>query len=219
MELQKIGILWDMDGVLIDSAEPHYVSWVQTLAEYKIPFSRQLFDATFGMNNEGILNHLLGYKSPPHIVDEISERKETAYRQATLGIIQLLPGVRDWLDYFLQAGVPQAVSSGAPQQNIDAMICDLQLESYFQSSTSGFALPSKPDPAVFLLNARQIGVPPERCVVIEDAIAGVEGALSAGMKCIAVTTTHPAGCLQAADLVVNRLDEMSASQVLSLFAE
>jgi beta-phosphoglucomutase-like phosphatase (HAD superfamily) len=226
MNILQIGILWDMDGVLIDSAEAHFAAWTRVLADYHIPYSREFFDATFGMNNEGILNRLplppgrgLGDKSAPNIIAEIIERKESAYRQEALGKTLLLPGVRDWLDYFFQVGVPQAVTSGAPQQNIDTTISELKLQQYFQSSISGFNLPSKPDPAVFLLNARQIGVPPARCIVIEDAIAGLEGALSAGMKCIAVTTTHLASSLQAADLVVDRLDEFPPSQVISLFAE
>jgi len=217
MDIHQIAILWDMDGVLIDSGEPHFVAWVQTLADYKIAYPRATFNATFGMNNGGILEYIFGYRISPELEMEISERKEASYRQAAVGNTHLLPGVKVWLDYFLEAGVPQAVTSGAPQENIDTMIRELQLQGYFGSTISGYYLPSKPDPEVFLLNARQIGIPPGQCIVIEDAVAGVQGALSAGMKCIAVTTTHPAGNLQAADMVVDRLDEIHPSRVLSLF--
>jgi beta-phosphoglucomutase len=79
----------------------------------------------------------------------------------------------------------------------------------FEAIVSGFDLPGKPDPAVFLKAAHLIGVPPERCVVFEDAIAGVESAKRAGMKCAAVATTNLAHALKGADVVVERLDELS----------
>ena len=74
---------------------------------------------------------------------------------------------------------------------------------------SGTGLPSKPDPAVFLTAAERIGVTPQHCVVMEDALAGVGAARKAGMRCIAVTTTNPAEALQAADIVVTTLDQLS----------
>ena len=95
-----------------------------------------------------------------------------------------------------------------PDMIIDALIDELQIRPYFSAVVSAFSLPSKPDPAVFLEAARQIGVPPNHCIVIEDAIPGVEAAHRAGMKCIAVTITNPREDLSIADIIVDSLEEL-----------
>jgi beta-phosphoglucomutase-like phosphatase (HAD superfamily) len=96
---------------------------------------------------------------------------------------------------------------------------ELGMRSYFVAVASGASLPGKPDPAVFLLAAELIGVAPERCVVVEDAVAGVEAAKRGGMRCIAVTTTNPAQELQDADFVVERLNELPEKEFARLFQE
>lgn len=204
----KRGVLWDMDGVLVNTGEFHYQAWSQTLAEREIPFTREQFQATFGMNNAGILEVILGQALEPDLVAAISDRKERLFRQAVKGHAHLLPGVRAWLDRLDGWGFRQAIASSAPPANIDALVDELGIRSYFAAIVSGFDLPGKPDPAVFLKTAGLIGVPPERCVVVEDAVAGVEAARRAGMKCVAVTTTNPAHALQGADIVVERLDAL-----------
>jgi HAD superfamily hydrolase (TIGR01509 family) len=204
----RAGILWDMDGVLVDTGECHFWSWSETLAEHGIPFSRDFFQATFGMNNAGVLTALLGERLTPDLLVEIGDRKEEQFRQAIKGLAQPLPGVLAWLDRLQAAGFRQAIASSAPQANIDVLVDELGLRAYFDAITSGADLPGKPDPSLFLQVARLIDVPPERCVVVEDAVAGVEAARRAGMKCIAVTTTNPAQALKAAAVVVERLDDL-----------
>ena len=103
------------------------------------------------------------------------------------------------------------IASSAPPANIDALIDELEIRPYFDVLVSGVDMPGKPDPALFLEVARRIDVPPTRCVVVEDAIAGVEAAKRAGMSCIAVTTTNPEEVLRAADVVVCRLDALPAT--------
>ena len=204
----KQGVIWDMDGVLVDTGEFHYPAWAQTLSEHGIPYNRELFRTTFGMNNAGILSVLLGGTPAPEILAEISNRKEQLFRQAVRGHAQPLPGVISWLERLKTAGMRQAIASSAPPANIDALVDELELRTSFDAIVSGSDLPGKPDPAVFLKAAHLIGVPPERCVVIEDAVAGVEAARRAGMRCIAVTTTNPAQALEGADLIVERLDAL-----------
>ncbi len=212
------GAIWDLDGVLADTGELHFLSWSQVLPKYGISFSRQVFQTTFGMNNLGILTLLLGRTPEPELVTEISDRKEEAFRQAARGHVQALPGVRAWLERLQAAGFRQAIASSAPPANIDTLVDELGLRTCFDALVSGFDLPGKPDPATFLKAAHAIDVPPARCVVVEDAVAGVEGARRAGMKCIAVTTTNPAESLQEADLVVERLDALPPDAFESLLA-
>jgi len=212
------GVLWDMDGVLVSSGEFHWPAWSQTFSEHDIPFTYEQFRATFGMNNTGILKLLLGENIGPDLIAAISDRKESLFRQAVKGHVRPLPGVLDWLDRLQGWGVKQAIASSAPPANIDTLVDELRIRPYFYAIVSGADLPGKPDPAVFLEAARQIGAPPERCLVIEDAIAGVEAAKRAGMRCVAVTTTNPPEKLRAADLVVERLDLLSPDEFRQLLS-
>jgi len=204
------GVIWDMDGVLVDTVEWHYQTWAETLTRHGIPFSRADFEANFGMKNTAMLERLLGRPLAPELADEIADDKERLFRDLVRGRAQALPGVREWLARLEAAGVRQAVASSAPQANIDALLDELGLRQYFGAIVSGQDLPAKPDPTVYVRAAQLVEAPPERCVVIEDAVVGVEGAKAAGMACIAVTTTHAAEALQAADIVVERLDALPA---------
>lgn len=203
------GALWDMDGVLVDTGEFHYRSWSQILPQYGIPFDRDRFQATFGMNNAGVIATLSGETPTQARVAEIGGRKEALFREIIRGQVQPLPGVLDWLERLQAWGFRQAMASSAPPANIDALVGELGLRPYFQAIISGAALPSKPDPTVFLQAAAAIDVAPEQCLVFEDAVAGVGAARRAGMRCIAVTTTNPAPALEDADLVVDRLDGLT----------
>jgi HAD superfamily hydrolase (TIGR01509 family) len=213
------GVLWDMDGVLVSTGELHFQVWTKTLSARNIPFSREQFRTTFGMNNAGILQLLLGENVAPDLIAEISADKENNFRHAIKGQVQPLPGVLDWLKRLKAWQVGQAIASSAPPANIDALVDELGIRSYFAATVSGADLPGKPNPAVFLEAARQIGVLPERCVVVEDAVAGIEAAKRGGMRCIAVTTTNPAHELKDADVVVERLDALSEDEFARLFPE
>ena len=207
------GSLWDLDGVLVDSGEIHFEAWSKTLPAHGVPFTREQFRATFGMNNAGILSTLMGDALDPDLVAEISEEKERLFREAVKGHALPMPGVVDWLGRLQDWGFRQAIASSAPPANIDALASELGIAPYFAAMVSGYDLPGKPDPAVFLKAARQIGAAPAQCVVFEDAIPGVEAAKRAAMKCVAVTTTNPARDLNAADLVVERLDALSEDEL------
>jgi HAD superfamily hydrolase (TIGR01509 family) len=201
-------VLWDLDGVLVDTGELHFRAWEQTLAEAGIVFTRPMFQHTFGMNNAGILAWLLGQPPEPAFLTEIGDRKERRFRQAAPGQARLLPGVAFWLERLQARGYRQAVASSAPQANIEVLIAGLNIRPFFGALVSAELMPGKPDPAVFLEAARQLAIPPEQCVVIEDSLAGVEAARRAGMRCVAVTTTHPRAALSPADWVVESLEAL-----------
>mgnify|MGYP001815553887 CR=1 FL=1 len=205
------GVLWDMDGVLADTGEAHYQAWVEVLSALGIDFSREFFRGTFGMNNRGVLTSLLGEDITTQFLAETSHRKEEEFRRLVRGRVKPLPGVFDWLSILRGEGFQMGIASSAPPANIDALIDELEIRPYFDVLVSGVDMPGKPDPALFLEVARRIDVPPTRCVVVEDAIAGVEAAKRAGMSCIAVTTTNPEEVLRAADVVVCRLDALPAT--------
>jgi len=209
-------VLWDMDGVLVDTGEFHYKSWKKTFERLNVPFDRQDFTRTFGMNNAGILEWVFKRKPTPEEVSKISEEKESLFRDLVKGKAEPLPGVLTWLKQFQAWKLKQAITSSAPPANIEFLVAELEIGEFFDEIVSGFDLPGKPDPDVFLKAANILQINPENCVVIEDAIAGVEGAKRAGMKCVAVTTTNPARDLAKADLILDRLAVMNREDFLSL---
>jgi HAD superfamily hydrolase (TIGR01509 family) len=193
-----------MDGVLVDSGELHYQSLVETLTTLSIPFDRDKFRSTFGMNNAGILTILLGKPPEADFLERVSSSKECLFRQLIHGHLQLLPGALEWLSRLQERGILQSVASSAPLENIEATVDELNIRQYFSALISAYSMPGKPDPSVFLEAARQLGVESKQCIVVEDAVAGVTAAKNAGMKCIAVSTTHPKLSLSAADIVVDK---------------
>ena len=157
-----------------------------------VPYSRAEFDRTFGWRNPEILRELLD----PNLGDDecraLGEEKETAYRDLVRrGAVRLLPGVRELLDGFRALGVPQAVGSSAPAGNLELLLSSAGVAGYFGAVVSGDDVKrGKPDPEVFALGAAKLGVPPGECLVVEDAVAGVQAARAAGMACLAVLSGH-----------------------------
>lgn len=212
MEMKKIhAVLWDLDGVIMDTGELHYQTWQQTLHLLDIPFSREDFHRIFGMHNEEAVKLLLGEERGEQLWRQFSERKENLFREELRGQVELLPGVRAWLEELASLRIPSAIASSAPMENIDAIVDEAGIRHLFGAIVSGVGHPGKPDPWVFQEAARKLGVAPTGCLVIEDSIAGVTGACSAGMQCLGVTTTNPAEVLSktGAHVVVDRLDQLS----------
>jgi len=210
-------VLWDMDGVIVDSYDGHFHAWQRTFNELGHDLTEDEFARTFGMNNRLILYTILNRTLPEDEFQAVSDRKEEYFRSSIRGSAQLLPGVADWLERFKTMGIKQAVASSAPQANIDAMLEELGIRGYFQAEAAGAAIRGKPDPAVFLMAAEMLGTPPHACLVIEDAIAGVEAARRGGMKCVAVLTTNSAEKLSAADLIVKDLADLTPQALVNIY--
>jgi beta-phosphoglucomutase len=220
-EMQPQGVLWDMDGTLVDTAELHFHAWERLAREIGEPFTRADFAATFGKRNPEIIRQLFAAHSGEQEIDDLGDRKEVYYRAAARGGVDLLPGVRPLLEGLHAAGFRQAVASSAPRQNLELILTLTQTGRFFDAVVSmEDTQRGKPDPQVFLVAAAKLGVTPERCVVVEDAVAGVQAARAGGMKCIAVSFVghHPAESLRqaGADLVVRTLEEVSVETVRQL---
>jgi HAD superfamily hydrolase (TIGR01509 family) len=199
------GVLWDLDGTLIDSAGHHWIAWRDTLAAIGRTVTEAQFARTFGKRNDEILRDLFGDGLDPAWVEEVSESKESTYRRILrergLG---LLPGAEAWLVRLGARGWRQALASSAPPKNIEAAFDALRLDRFLRTIVSADEVGrGKPDPAIFLEAARRIGVLANRCVVVEDAPAGLEGARRAGMRSIGVLSDHHPRL--EADLVVPSL--------------
>ena len=204
---QPRAVLWDMDGTLLDSAEYHWLAWRDILAGERFELAHNQFVATFGQRNDTILRGYFGADLSDAEVARIGDAKEERYRGLVRERgIQLLPGVGEWLARLQAAGFRQAIASAAPRANIEALVEVLGVAQFFDAYVGAEDVQrGKPDPQVFLTAAERLGVPPARCVVLEDAHAGVEAAHRAGMRAIAVRTSHAA---IEADIVVDTLDQL-----------
>ena len=202
-------VLWDMDGTLIDSEELHWIAWRDTMANEGIVITREQFLASFGQRNDSIIPAWLGRGAPPERVERIANAKEELYRQLIRkNGISPLPGVARWLRHLQGEGWLQAVASAAPRANIDVVLEALSATHIFQGIVSAEDVHrGKPDPEVYLLAAARIKASPDRCVVVEDAAAGVQGARTAGMHSIGVSRN---GKQLPADVVVRSLDLLNA---------
>jgi len=217
--MQALGVIFDWDGVIVDSSRAHETAWELLGAEAGRPLPADHFKRSFGRKNDEIIPDILGWKVPPQEVTRLSRRKEELYRQVLRerGMAPL-PGVREFLTRLKAAGVRCAVGSSTERLNIDTIMAEIGLGEYFATIVSADdTTRGKPDPQVFLFAAQRLQVSPAGCVVFEDAFAGLQAARSGGMKAIAVATAHPAEKLRGhADRVVTRLDEVTVAELQAL---
>ena len=212
------GVIWDMDGVLIDSMELHYKIWNQVFSEYGVDFVRKDFNRHFGTTNLETVQTVLGNKISFKESVELAEKRQHLFEQQAIHEARLIPGVIQWLQFFFDRGIPQSIASSNAQCFIETIAKHLNINPFFQALVSAEGLASKPDPAVFLESARRINAQSSRCLVFEDAVAGVEGAKKAGMKCIAITTTNSPTELVKADLIIPSFSALTQDQILILMA-
>jgi beta-phosphoglucomutase len=198
-------VLWDMDGTLIDSEEFHWISWRDTMANEGIPITHEQFLSSFGQRNDSIIPRWLGTSSTPERMERISDAKEEMYRNLIRKHgMAMLPGVAGWVHRLHEEGWVQAIASAAPRPNIDVVLEALSAGHYFQGIVSAEDVhKGKPDPEVYLIAASRVGATPARSIVVEDAVAGVEGARNAGMRSIGVSRN---GEWLPADVVVQSLE-------------
>lgn len=211
-----MAIIWDLDGVIIDSADDHRKAWQKLARETGVTFSDNQFAATFGWRNDAIIPTVWG-DIPPDILKELADRKEIYYREYVSKDARALPGSMELMSSLYATSYKQALASSAPIANIELISNVLGLNRYLQALVSGETVPKgKPAPDVFLKAAEQLGVAPQNCLVIEDAVAGVEAAHAGGMRCIAVTYGRDLEGLLKAELPVKDLTEVTIEHIKQL---
>jgi beta-phosphoglucomutase len=221
--IETWAVIWDMDGTLVDTAELHFAAWARLAREIHKPFTRADFAATFGQRNPEIIRALFGTHYSDRELDDLGGRKEEYYRATAREGVALLPGVRALLESLSAAGCKQAIGSSAPRANLDLILELTNTAPFFEAVASmEDTQRGKPDPQVFLVAAARLSVAPGRCMVVEDAVAGVQAAKAGGMKCIAVSFVGhhaPERLSEAgADLVVPTLEQVSVQTVQQILA-
>lgn len=203
-------VLWDLDGTIVDSEMAHFTSWRDALAPEGVALTHERFLQFFGRRNEATLKGIFGDDISDAKIERIASAKENEYRASVrAGGARLLAGVAELLATLGRDGWRQAIVSSAPRKNVETVVEALGLGGIFGATVADEDVSvGKPEPEGMLLAASRLGAEPSRCVVVEDAPAGIEAGRRAGMATVGVLTTHDD---LAADVVVRRLDELDAA--------
>jgi len=211
-----IGVIFDMDGVLVDSARPHFTSWQQLAQEIGGRVTEQQFAATFGRQNQDIIPRLFGEVTPERL-KSLGDRKEEIYRDLVRDDPPIVAGAVALVRALHDAGAALAVGSSGPLPNIELVLHAMAVRGLIEVIVSGDDVTrGKPDPQVFALVCERLGLAPDRCVVVEDAPVGVAAARAAGARSVAVLMHHRAEAFDGADRVVDRLADLTAAALLNL---
>jgi beta-phosphoglucomutase family hydrolase len=205
-------LIFDMDGVLVDSEPCHLQSYQELLGRFDIPYTAEDNKEFLGRKDHTILeilNERYGLKSTATAL--VAEKEAILARLLASAVPR--PGVLRVLEQARRQSIPTAVASSATLPTIELVVDVLKIREYFQTLTSGDEVThGKPAPDVFLLAASRLGAKPENCLVIEDTYNGVKAAKAAGMYCVAIpceVTAHQDH--SAADMKLRSLEELDIS--------
>ena len=194
------GIIFDFNGTLFWDSQLHYDAWEDFSRILRgTPFTKEeMRDRMFGHTNADIIEYATGKKPTPDIVEKYGKEKEALYRKQCLlkpEMFRLAPGAVDLLDFLRKNNIPMTIATMSEWDNVEFYIKEFNLGKWFDLDKivySDGTIPGKPAPDIFLIAAKKIGLSPKDCVVIEDAIAGIESAKSAGIgKIYAIASLEP----------------------------
>ena len=213
------GVIFDMDGVLIDSHPVHRDAWRKFLATVGKDVADDDLDFILeGRRRQEILRHFFG-ELPEEIVAEYGHRKDQLFLE-NFDSVQVVPGIRTFLERLKTAEMPVGIATSASSSRTWATLRSLALENVFVAVVTGDdVLAGKPDPAVYQLASRQMNIPPQELLVLEDAPCGVEAARRAGMRCIGVATNGRTDALleAGAERVIPNFVDLSFERLLNLW--
>jgi beta-phosphoglucomutase family hydrolase len=210
-----LGLLFDMDGVVCHNMPAHEEAWRRFFRERGIELELDEFRRhTMGMPTREVLRYYLKRDIPSEEAAALGSMKEEMYRALYLPERRLVDGLAAFLDAARAAGHRVGLGTGSKGDNISFILDGLSLREKFDAVVDGGEVTrGKPDPETFLVLAGKLGVAPARCVVFEDSLLGEEAARRAGMKVVALTTSHRAGEFRHASLAVADFRELTLASL------
>jgi len=184
-------MIFDMDGVLINSNPLHREAWTAFNRRFGLETTEEMLHSMYGKRNDQIVRGFFGESLPAAEVAARGAAKEELYREMIGGRLEefLVPGIRDFLER--HKAIPKAVATNAEPANVDFLLDRAGIRRYFQVVIDGHQVTHpKPHPEIYLLAAEKLGAAPADCIVLEDSYSGVEAARAAGMRVIGLRTTH-----------------------------
>jgi beta-phosphoglucomutase len=215
--MHKLAVIFDMDGVLVDSYRAHFASWSKLYSELAVPYSEAEFAKDFGRTSRDILRRRFGDQLSDERIRELDVRKEALFRDELRSHFPVMAGAGELIDALADAGFLIAVGSSGPPENIALCLEHLGRAKKIGTVVTGADVTrGKPDPQVFELAASRLGISQKCCAVVEDAVHGVEAANRAGMRSVGLTGTVSREQLAMADLIVDQLGELSPDRLRNL---
>jgi beta-phosphoglucomutase len=213
--MRKKAVIFDLDGVIVTTDEFHYQAWKQISEEENLHFNREINEKLRGVSRGESLKIILKFSKKDyseHEQEQLTERKNDMYKKllATISSKDILPGVYPLITKLKEHGVKIAI--GSSSKNAKYILEKIGLLNLFDAVADGTDIKrSKPDPEVFLLAAERLGINVGDCVVIEDAEAGIDAALAAGMKAVGVGS---ASSYTGTELGSLSLEQMNINEIL-----
>ena len=194
------GIIFDFNGTLFFDSHMHYEAWriySKKLRGYEFT-DDEMREKMFGRTNADIIEYAIKKKPTPELIEKLAKEKEEMYRQMCIDDKEhfvLSPGAKEFLDYLKRNNIPMTIATMSEWDNVEFYIKEFNLAQWFDLEKivySDGTIPGKPAPDIFMIAAEKIGLKPSECVVIEDAIAGINSAKSAGIgKIFAIASLEP----------------------------
>ena len=217
--MERLAVIFDMDGVLVDSYAAHFESWRDAVEAEGLHITQEQFARTFGRTSREIIAELWGSDCfTPEELEEFDRRKEAAYRRLVAEDFPAMDGARELIEALHGSAFRLAIGSSGPLENVELALDRLGVAKLFEGRVTGRDVQrGKPDPQVFLLAAERVGARPAACAVIEDAPVGVTAANGAGMTSIGLASAGRAiEELSHARLAVRSLRELSVERIEDL---
>jgi len=207
--MSSYAVIFDMDGVIIDSNPAHKISLRKFCEKYGFHLSdEELINKIYGRTNKEWIANLFGALSPEEL-SRFGEEKESLFREVFKNDIQALKGLPLFLEKLKQKNIVTAIGTSAPRSNVDFVLEHTGLGEYFSVILDeSNVVHGKPNPEIYLKVAAKINYEPARCVVFEDSLSGVESAQRAGAKVVGVATTHSFEELKHTDFIIQDFTDL-----------
>lgn len=219
--MTPFAVAFDLDGTLIDNNQFHFITWQEFYRKRNRELTMEEYKACFnGRTMTDCVKYV--FQQPDMSAQEIEQytnEKESLYREIYAAHIKPIPGLLTLLELLNQAQIPMVIATSGIQDNIDFLFSHIPIKRYFKRVIKGSDIThGKPHPEMYQLAAKELGLPAGKCIAFEDATVGIASAGGAGMKVIALTTTHTPEELAGADWIVKDYEGIRMEQLLQLFS-
>jgi HAD superfamily hydrolase (TIGR01509 family) len=210
----KFGVIFDMDGVMVDSNPMHKIALAEFCGRYGLSLSEEeLVHKVYGRTNQNWISNVFG-PLPPAQIQAYAQEKERIFRELYQNEIKALDGLLEFLNWLKSEQIPCAIGTSAPPENVSFVLEHTQTQAFFATIIDDSQIErSKPDPQVYLKASAALGFEPGRCIVFEDSLSGVQAGLAAGCKVIGISTTHSPEDLAACHAVLPDFKKASRTVV------
>lgn len=204
------GVIFDMDGTLLESTEADYQAWKKVFNNYNHELSYEKYVPMLGVKSADVVRNAIGYTNDQDVKRILKEKFDFFVEYVNENPIKAVRFAEHFLQSLSHYPVKVALATSSRKEKMQMVLKQLNFLQYFEVIVTGDeVVNSKPAPDIFLLAAKRLGLDPEDCMVVEDGPIGVAAAKSAGMKCVAITETHEANKLMEADLIIDSYENTS----------